>query len=395
MLDGLNKINIGAWRENPNVAIEIARTIENASWRKSPFAAFMGRGQDRGVRTYNVKDANPYRPRLKAQLTGDGVRGNADFDTNFDNLEILSQTVYPLIVGNSIKSPVKQYTQIEQIDFIKEATESLTDWIQDKRDRLFITALSNDLSNVVVCDKGGVGFKDTTNEPSVVEASKKTTKGDIVSVKALRRAIFMARSGINYKNKEAFPIKPIRSSLHTVGGVEITNYSYLILLDTYQANQLKNDPEWIAMQKVGVRGDKNNLFTGLIGMIDECPVIDMGVWTKMQVGLLNSEISDGDFLANINEQNVGGVVTPPSAYAKDSANPVSIGFLIGASALVMVGSDTPSFYIDESQDAGRKVVCGVDRLMAIAKAKFENTSGALNPYANTDFSVIGIVSSKE
>lgn len=393
MLNALNKINVAAWRENPNVAIEIARTIENASWKKSPFAAFMGRGQDRGVRTYNVKDANPYRPRLKAQLTGDGVRGNADFETNFDHLEILSQTVYPLIVGNSIKSPVKQYTQIEQIDFIKEATESLTDWIQDKRDRAFITALTNDLSNIVVCDQGGAGFKDTTNEPSTTEAAKKIIKGDTLSVKALRRAIFMARSGINFKGREAFPIKPVRSSLHTVGGVELTNYSYLILLDTYQANQLKNDPDWIAMQKVGVRGDKNNLFTGLIGLIDECPVIDMGVWTKMQVGLLNSEVSDGDFYANINEQNAAGILTPPSAYA--NVQPVSVGFLIGASALVMVGSDVPTFYIDESQDAGRKVVCGVDRLMAIAKAKFENASGALSPYANTDFSVIGIASSKE
>lgn len=183
MLDSLNKINLAAWRENPNVAVEIARTIENASWQKSPFAPFMGRGQDRGVRTYNVKDSNPYRPRLKAQLTGDGVRGNADFETNFDNLEILSQTVYPLIIGNSIKSPVKQYTQIEQIDFIKEATESLTDWIQDKRDRAFITALSNDLSNVVVCDKNGTGYKDTTAENSVIEASKKRLRAMCVMSK--------------------------------------------------------------------------------------------------------------------------------------------------------------------------------------------------------------------
>lgn len=393
MLDVLNKINLNSWRENPNVAIEVARSIENASWRKSPFASFMGRGQDRGVRTYSVKDANPYRPRLKAQLVGDGVKGNADFDTNFDNLEILSQTVYPTIIGNSIKSPVKQYTQVEQIDFIKEASESLTDWIQDKRDRGFITALTNGLTNVVVASSNGVGFKDTTNNISVLEASSSTVKGDVLNVKALRRAIFMARSGIDYKGDEAFPIKPIRSSLYTVGGIELTNYSYLILIDTYQANQLKNDPEWIAMQKVGVRGDKNNLFTGLIGLVDECPVIDMGVWTKMQVGLMNSEVSSSEFYANINEANTGGTLTPPAEYA--GTQPTSIGFLIGASALVMVGSDVPTFYIDESQDAGRKVICGVDRLMAIAKAKFENASGLISKYSNKDYSVIGIISSKE
>lgn len=390
-LSDLNKINLSDWKNDPSVGVNIGKVIEKASWKKSIWQPFVGAGNDRGIRTYKVQDDQPYRPRLKAQLTGSGVKGNADFDTNFDNLEILSQTVYPEVIGNALKSPIKQYSKIQQIDFIKEATDSLTDWIVDKRDRYFVTALSNDITNAVVCDQND-GFKDTSKETSVANASKKIVAGDVLNVKALRRAIFMARAGKNYKNKDAFPIKPIRSTQHTQGGITVQNYSYIILLDSYQINQLKNDPEWVAMQKVGVRGDKNNLFTGLVGLIDECPVIDMGVWTKMQSGFLNSEISDADFKANIYAPN-HKKLTPPSSYA--DAQPVSIGFLIGASALVLVGNEQVNFYVSESEDAGRKIICGADRLLAVSKGRFESANGVLSVYDNSDFATIGIFSSKE
>lgn len=392
MLNELNAIDIAGWKDNPNVSVEIGKVIERASWRKSIFDPIMGKGSDRGIRTYKVQNNQPYRPRLKTQLTGDGVVGNADFDTNYDNLEILSQTIYPKIVGNSLKSPIQQYSDIQMIDFVKESVDSLTFWLQEKRDRNIITALSNDMTNCVVCD-GINGYKDTSTETSVKTASKKIKKGDVCNVKALRRAIFMARSGINYQGKESFPIKPIKSETITEGGISLTHYSYIILLDTYAINQLKNDVEWVEMQKyAGVRGEKNRLFNGLIGEIDGCLVIDMGVWTKVQSGFLNSEVSDEDFYKNINAQN-HTILTPPSTYA--DSQPVSIGALIGASAIVFAGGDTTSFYIDDAQDSGRKVVCGADKLLAISKGRFEAESGVLNPYSNTDFACIGIFSSKE
>ncbi len=391
MLNELNKLNLNQWQNDPNISVSIGKIIENATWKTSPFEPLTGSGQDRGIRTYKVNDTQPYRPRLKAQLTGSGVRGNADFNTNFDNLEILSQTIYPDVVGNSIKSPIKQYSKMQHIDFIKESTESLTEWLRKKRDRYFTTALSNEITNCVVCDSAN-GYKDTSTDKSVQSASRKIVAGDVLNLKALRRAIFMARAGKKYNGKEAFPIKPIRATSHTINGLSIQNYSYVILLDTYQINQLRNDPEWVAMQRVGVRGDKNNLFTGLVGMVDECPVLDMGVWTALEPGLLNSDISDEDFKDNIYAPNFDKI-TPPSYYTDSQA--LSIGFLIGASAVVMAGSEQVSFYISEVEDAGRKIVCGADRLMAISKGKFHSSNANINVYDGQDFAVIGIFSSKE
>lgn len=391
MLEELNKINLSKWKENPNITVQIASILDKASWQKDPFEPLVGRGQDRGIRFYEVNEAQPYRPRIKEQLTGDGVQGNADFDTNLDNLKILSQTLYPKVVGNSLKSEIKQYSKAEQIDFIKESVDSLKDWISDRRQRNFISALSNDLTNAVICDSR-TNYKDSKDKTSVSEASKEIQKGDVVNVKAIRRAIFMARSGVNFKGEASYPLKPIRCEKQTVGGVLVSNYTYIILLDTYQINQLKNDPEYVAMQRVGVIGDKNNLFTGIIGLIDGCPVLDLGVWTAVQSGLLNSDISDNEFKAHINEANSAKIV-PPSAYAGNQA--VSIGFLIGANALILAGSTKPTFYIDDTQDAGRKTICGADIVMSIAKARFFANNDPFSAYNDTDFATIGILSSKE
>lgn len=392
MFETLNKIDIAGWKENPNVVVQLSEVIERASWAKSPFEALLGRGSDRGVRSFSVKNDQPYRPRLKVQLRGSGVTGNADAATNYDNLEILSQTVYPKVIANSTRSPIKQYSAMQFIDFVKESVDSLAEWHRDRRDRNFIAALSNDFTNCVVCD-ATKGYKDTSTEANVQSAAKKIAKGDVCNVKAIRRAIFMARSGINYKGAESYPIKPIRSEVVTEKGIALQHYSYLILLDTYAVNQLKNDVEWIEMQKyAGNRGDKNRLFTGLIGEIDGCLVIDMGVWTKMQAGFLNSEVSDNEFIANINTQNHANI-TPPSSYANNQ--PVCVGALIGASALIFAGGDRVNFYIDDTEDGGRKTACIADRLLAISKGRFEAESGVLSPYSNTDYAVIGIFSSKE
>lgn len=392
MLDALNQIDIAGWKDNPNVSVEIAKVIEKASWKQSPFESIMGQGSDRGVRTYKVANNQPYRPRLKAPLMGDGVKGNADLDTNLDNLEILSQTIYPCVRANSLVSPIKQYSDIMHINFIKEGIDSLTSWIREIRDRHLITALSNDFTNAVVCD-GTNGFKDTTAETSVQNATKKIVKGDVCNVKALRRAIFMARSGLGFTGKATFPMKPIASETISEGGISIVHYSYLILLDTYAVNQLKNDVEWIEMQKyAGVRGDKNRLFSGLIGEIDGCLVVDMGVWTKMQAGFLNSEVPDSEFETNIDKQNFT-TLTPPSSYA--DKQPVCIGALIGASALIYAGAEKAGFYIDDTIDAGRKAKVGADLLMAVSKARFMAESDVLSPYSNTDYATIGIFCSKE
>ncbi|WRB06344.1 DUF4043 family protein [Helicobacter pylori] len=377
MLEKLNNINFNNISNNPNLGIEVGREIQNASWVKSPFFSITGTGADRGVRLFSVANQQPFRPRIKAQLTGSGVSGNTDFEANYDNLEILSQTIYPDAFGNSLRSKIKAYSELERIDFIKESVDSLTTWMNEERDKRIVASLTNDFTNYI--------YNQTMN------------------VATIRKAIFHARNGLKENNAKAFPIKPVRASAQSVGNVIVQNTSYIIFLDSYQANQLKADSEFKELRKIYAFAgeDKGMLYSGLLGVIDNCPVIDAGVWNKLNVGMPNSSVSDSDFSRYVNKANVSNIVTPAQLkeQIKNSKKPVekeiSIGCLIGASAVLLAGSKETRFYIDETVDAGRKSLVGVDCLLGVSKAKYQSTDGVVTPYDNQDFSVIGLVSNME
>ncbi|NHA78361.1 DUF4043 family protein [Helicobacter pylori] len=374
MLEKLNNINFNNISNNTNLGIEIGREIQNASWVKSPFFSITGTGADRGVRLFSVANQQPFRPRIKAQLTGSGVSGNTDFEANYDNLEILSQTIYPDAFGNSLRSKIKAYSELERIDFIKESVDSLTTWMNEERDKRIVASLTNDFTNYLYNDK--------------------------MNVATIRKAIFYARNGLKENNAKAFPIKPIRASMQSVGNVIVQNTSYIILLDSYQANQLKADNEFKELRKLYAFAgeDKGMLYSGLLGVIDNCPVIDAGVWNKLNVGMPNSSVSDSDFSRYVNKANVDKIVTPlqlKETLKISKEKNISIGCLIGASAVLLAGSKETRFYIDETVDAGRKSLVGVDCLLGVSKAKYQSTDGVVTPYDNQDFAVIGLVSNME
>ncbi len=377
MLEKLNNINFNNISNNHNLGIEIGREIQNASWVKSPFFSITGTGADRGVRLFSVASQQPFRPRIKAQLTGSGVNGNTDFEANYDNLEILSQTIYPDAFGNSLRSKIKAYSELERIDFIKESVDSLATWMNEERDKRIVASLTNDFTNYLYNDK--------------------------MNVATIRKAIFHARNGLKENNAKAFPIKPIRATMQSVGNVIVQNTSYIILLDSYQANQLKADNEFKELRKLYAFAgeDKGMLYSGLLGVIDNCPVIDAGVWNKLNVGMPNSTVSDSDFSRYVNKANVEKIVTPQQLKTKihkekqGQKEEISIGCLIGASAVLLAGSKETRFYIDETVDAGRKSLVGVDCLLGVSKARYQSTDGVVTPYDNQDYAVIGLISNME
>ncbi|WP_101001564.1 DUF4043 family protein [Helicobacter pylori] len=387
MLEKLNNINFNNISNNPNLGIEVGREIQNASWVKSPFFSITGTGADRGVRLFSIASQQPFRPRIKAQLTGSGVSGNTDFEANYDNLEILSQTIYPDAFGNSLRSKIKAYSELERIDFIKESVDSLTTWMNEERDKRIVASLTNDFTNYLY--------------------------SPTMSVATIRKAIFLARNGLKEDNSKAFPIKPIRADMVNVGNVVVQNTSYIIFLDSYQANQLKKDADFKELRKLYAfaNEDKGVLYHGLLGVIDNCPVVDAGVWNKLNVGMPNSTISESEFKRYINKANANSIVSPGELKERIDVSPgelkeriekekikikeISIGCLIGASAVLLTGSKETRFYIDETVDAGRKTLVGVDCLLGVSKARYQSTDGVTTPYDNQDYAVIGLISNME
>ncbi len=101
----------------------------------------------------------------------------------------------------------------------------------------------------------------------------------------------------------------------------------------------------------------------------------------------------------LNKANVSEIVTPNQLRErmalKSSQKQISIGCLIGASAVLLAGSKETRFYIDETVDAGRKSLVDVDCLLGVSKARYQSTDGVVTPYDNQDYAVIGLISNME
>ncbi|ANT43122.1 structural protein [Helicobacter phage Pt1293U] len=120
----------------------------------------------------------------------------------------------------------------------------------------------------------------------------------------------------------------------------------------------------------------------------------------------NSTISESEFKRYINKANANSIVSPGELKEKikdknkenkeiSKNKEISIGCLIGASSVLLAGSENTNFYIDETKDAGRKSLVGVDCLLGVSKAKYQSTDGVATPYDNQDFAVIGLVSNMQ
>lgn len=391
----MNEIRYEEFADNPLVAVKIAEAMEEGYIADSMFEPLMGKSQDRPIRTYPHSTMEPYRPKLSDQLLGDGVEGNTDLDKNIDSFNRYSQTINPKLKRNSLLSEVDEYRTIKDPEFVADSQSKLTNWMTQVSDRMIITALSANMTNVVCAANNTKGYHDGSTSKSVKEYCKNITAGDVISVATIKRAITMARFGLKYNGEETFALRPSKVSQMSESGIKIFKTSYLVLLDNYQSEQLQSDPVWIDMHaRAGTRGyAENKLFSGLLGEIDNCPVINMGLWTKTQPGFLNTDVAQSDFERYVNSAIKGFML---GDYAGKDDHHTSIGAIIGGTGIAYVGSPI-KFIIDNTADSGTKIKCAVAKVLGVAKTCYEVTEeDALNPlYDRQDFGVIGIISSKE
>ncbi len=393
-LENITGASFKDWRENKNVAISVSKKIEQVLWERSFWEPFFGQGQNRLLMSFLTGKAEPKRLRLKMPLINQGARGNADFETARDHLEIFGQSMFPEIYKLSMRSDDLLFEDIKDIDFIAEASESLTAWLIQTRDRCIHAAAANNPTNIVVCDKAN-GVKDVSKDEDVVTAVKKVSKGDVMSVKALRTAILMAKRGKAYSGTDILPIRPAMANKIVENKHNIWHESYYIFLDSYAAEQLKADKEWQDMQKhAAARGEANRLFTGLLGVIDGSFVFEMPVWSLAQAGMVNSTISRAEVSPYLKGFNSGEITDPQSFKGTDTETCQSL--LFGANALAMMGADHTALTINDKADIGTKIEVGIRKLMAVSKIRYgEMENEKFAKMQGFDIGAISIFSSLE
>jgi hypothetical protein len=354
---------------------EIAKEITTAYVEGSIFEQFIGTGSNAPIKTQNeTGNLNGLVDiRLRGNIRTGGVKDNEDFDTNEGNLINLYQQVILETHGNSVKSgkDVKLLNQTQFINFREDAKDGLTEQETDKLDRIILSRATADCTCIVPAGHRGS-----------VDTSLITTT-DYATVADVRAVIAIAKSSKNADGTAKPKVTPYKTILTTdTHGVQIKRKIYLMFVGEATAFNLKQDPSWSdAQQAASDIGLGSPIFTGQLGVIDDCILMDIGTVTDDYAGIYTS--SDTGF----DGQSFAG-------YKGASSAKTEINILMGATAMVMPMDDGFNYYEDD-YDMGRKAKIGIDRHMAIQKAKFTGKTATeqATAFHNKDFGIVAFVAS--
>lgn len=351
------------------VTHKLARELTVEMATESKWTQFMGTGNFSVIKTQNAtKDlgsdgiAGTVTMRMRGVLTGSGVEGNEDFDTNSDELQHLYQTISLDNFGNSIKSGdnIRLLKQVHFTNFATDAKDMLVDWGKRKLDFTIYTGLSTACTNVVLCN----------HHASITPAN--VVAGDILTVADVREAGRRARKGVDAAGNRVPKLRPIKVQVDDVNGVAVTRKIYIMKVGEDSATNLKKDPEWQALQEAATANNLNSpLFSSKLGVIDDIILINDGTNCAEEAGILTSD--------EIATYAGTGVKT-------------EINLLLGATAGLMP-MDTGFTWYEDKYDNNRKASVAVDRDFGFAKTRFKGKKPAeiASVWHDKDYGVIAVV----
>ena len=190
--------------------------------------------------TYNIS--------LMTPLVGEGVEDDAVLESNEEALIYYDMSMSLKEYAHAVRLKGRLAEQKAAVNMRKDAKQALSDWLMRKVDKTFVEALSaNPSTNRVLY--GGDATSDATIDSSDTFATSLISKA--------KRKAQLATLGSN--NAEA-KIRPLR-----IDGQD----HYICLVHPYQAKALKAEAAWQqAQREANVRGDKNPIFSGALGIWD-------------------------------------------------------------------------------------------------------------------------------
>ena len=234
--------------------VSVAPDLVKAAWaldtwesgvHKAFFDKFTGNSPENiiQIRTELSKDdGDTINIPLLMPLTGDGVSGDDWLEGNEEAMIYRDFKVTINQLRHAVRLKGKMEEQRVSLDLRKDAKVALANWLADKIDKTIFRELStNPTSDRIVY--GG----SATSEANIGAS-------DTFSTALIGRAKRIALADENTM------VKPIK-----VNGLE----TYIMVIDQWQARDLKNDQTWIeAQQYANVRGNDNPIFSGALGVYD-------------------------------------------------------------------------------------------------------------------------------
>lgn len=268
---------------------------------------------------------------LLMPLTGEGVSGDDWLEGNEEAMIYRDFKVTINQLRHAVRLKGKMTEQRVSLDLRKDAKVALANWLADTIDKtIFKECSTNPTPDRIVY--GGTA----TSESAIGSA-------DFFTVDLIGKAKRIALADENTM------VKPIM-----IDGLE----TYIMILDQWQARDLKKDTRWIeAQQYANVRGDKNPIFSGALGVYD-------GVVLHQCNRILRTGTGSG-------------------------GTKVGHALFLGRQAAVFAVGDNPTWN-EKTFDYGNKIGFEFGRIFGIKKTQFKYDGENL-----TDFGCINVLTASE
>lgn len=212
--------------------------------RDNFFAKFTGDSQENIIQIKNdlKKEAgDQITVPLVMRLTGAGVTGDDTLEGNEEALQFYDFKVKVDQIRHAVRLKGKMEEQKTALNLRQAAKDGLKLWMTEKQEKMIVNALTATPSNDKTIYAGS-----RTAENEITASDILTT--DLISVAARKAKTAEPKvRSVNIKGKKY----------------------YVMLVDNYQARDLKKDEKWRDAQKYcAERGEDNPIFSGMLGVYD-------------------------------------------------------------------------------------------------------------------------------
>lgn len=238
---------------------------------------------------------------LLMPLTGAGVEGDEWLEGNEEAMIYRDFKVQINQLRHAVRLKGKMEEKRVSLDLRKDAKIALSNWLADTIDKRIFRELSTDPTPDRIVYGGSA-----TSEGSIGAS-------DIFSTALIGRAKRIALADENTM------VKPIM-----IDGIE----TYIMILDQWQARDLKTDERWIeAQQYANVRGNDNPIFSGALGVYDGVVLHQCNRILRTETGSGGTKVGHALFLGR--QAAVFAVGSPPTWEEDDFDYRNKVGFSFG------------------------------------------------------------------
>ena len=254
-------------------------------------------------------------------LKGAGVWDDNILEGNEEAMRFGSFDVYLHQIRQAVRLEGRYEEQKTQINMRKEAREQLSNWLSTFIDDSIFGILTGVKAKYAEQD---TGYQFPVEAPTRVlyAGTGVTAEGSITTTDTFTANLIGQAKRMATANRDT-AIRPIR--------VDGRN-TYVMVIDPYQARDLRNDPKWIAAQQhANVRGEKNPIFSGAMGIYDGVVIHEHNSVPRTATGASNIMVGHALFLgAQAAEMAVGEMpLWETKAFDYGNKQGFSIGRFVG------------------------------------------------------------------